>query len=88
MGVRLLSGSQGRVPEISPVFHRITLNHTADAQSPFYFGALTFPGPSGIYFLYIPGLGILRVMPFRTLCSLAYCFGVPTCCPFYTYRAH
>lgn len=69
MGVRLLSGSQGRVPEIAPVFHRITLNHTADAQSPLYFGALTFPGPSGINFLCIPGLlwpaisGCLPVVP-------------------------
>lgn len=69
MGVRLLSGSQGRVPEIAPVFHRITLNLTADAQSPFYLGALTFPGPSGINFLCIPGLlwpaisGCLPVVP-------------------------
>lgn len=57
MDVMLLSRSQGRVPEIAPVFHRITLNHTANAQSPLYFGALTFPGPSGIDFLCIPGLG-------------------------------
>lgn len=57
MGIRLLSERQGRVPEIVPMFHRITLNHTADAQSPFYFGALTFPGPSGIDFLCILVLG-------------------------------
>lgn len=69
-------GSQGRVPEIVPVFHRIILNHPADAQSPLYFGALTFPGHSGFNFLCIAGLGILRVIPFRTLCSLACCFGV------------
>ena len=88
MGVRLLSGSQGRVSEIAPVFHRIILNHPEDAQSPLYFGALTFPGPSGFNFLCISGLGILRVTPFWTLCSLACCFGVSTRCPFYTYRAN
>lgn len=71
-GVILLSGIQGRVPEIAPVFHRITLNHTGQMpRTLLHLGAMAFPGPPGFHFLCISRLGILTAMTFGTWCSLA-----------------
>lgn len=78
----MLAGSQGRVPEIAPVSHRIILNHTERMpRTLLYLGALAFPGSPGPHFLCLCGLGILMITPCGTLCSLACCLEAPTSCP-------
>lgn len=72
MSERLLSASQDGVPETASVFQRITLNYIEQIPRTLsHLAPMTFSGPPEVYFLYIPGLGVLMAIPFGTLCSLA-----------------